>query len=233
MSAKPANHRLRELLLQVLRTDADFVAFVMDRHKSVAQRFSSGMDRVQKTNLLLWHVAGQQILQELTQDWPAQVARFMSEHGSIKATDFLDQIRFARSGSRLRSQAMVFALGAGLVAGLWLTLRAVSPTIQQPAPLMIPSQSPPPPTVAPDMTQVMQPLAGGLRDCQGHPARNVRLVALGKQLETRTDADGQFRLSVPGQPDEPIQLRIQAPPQRPAPRPLGQPRPNPPDPDDE
>jgi hypothetical protein len=27
MSAKPAHHRLRELLLHVLRTDADFEAF--------------------------------------------------------------------------------------------------------------------------------------------------------------------------------------------------------------
>ncbi len=56
MSAKPAHHRLRELLLHMLRTDADFEAFVMDRHKAVARRFSDGQERTPKTNLLLWHV---------------------------------------------------------------------------------------------------------------------------------------------------------------------------------
>ncbi len=88
MSAKPAHHRLRELLHAVLRTDADFAAFVMDHHPQVAQRFSDGQDRVQKTNLLLWHVAGQVILQELRQSFSQPVAAFESQHGPIAATDF-------------------------------------------------------------------------------------------------------------------------------------------------
>lgn len=46
MTAKPASQRLRELLLHVLRTDADFVAFVMDLEPAVAQRFTDGQDRV-------------------------------------------------------------------------------------------------------------------------------------------------------------------------------------------
>ena len=157
MSAKPAHHRLRELLLAVLRTDADFAAFVMDHHPQVAQRFSDGQDRVQKTNLLLWHVAGQVILQELRQSFSQPVAAFESQHGPIAATDFLDRLRFAHAGSWQRTQAMTFALGAGLVAGLWLTLRVTSPIRQQPATTPDLWQTPPPAAVALDMTQAMQP----------------------------------------------------------------------------
>ena len=212
MSAKPAHHRLRELLLSVLRTDADFAAFVMDHHPQVAQRFSDGQDRVQKTNLLLWHVAGQVILQELRQSWPKEVTSFESQHGPIAAMDFLDRLRFAHAGSWQRTQAITFALGAGLVAGLWLTLRVTSPSRQQPATTPNLWQTPPPAAVALEMTQAMQPLAGGLRDCQGHPVRRVRVVVLGKQVEGHSDPDGQFSLRVPGQPEEPVQLRLQATP---------------------
>ena len=106
---------------------------------------------------------------------------------------------------------MTFALGAGLVAGLWLTLRAISPIRPQPATIPDLWQTPPPAVVALDMTQAMQPLAGGLRDCQGHSVQRVRLVVLGKQVEGHSDADGQFSLQVPGQPDEPVQLRVQVP----------------------
>ncbi len=212
MSAKPAHHRLRELLLATLRTDADFAAFVMDHHPQVAQRFSDGQDRVQKTNLLLWHVAGQVILQELRQSWPKEVAAFESQHGPIAATDFLDRLRFANAGSWQRTQVMTFALGAGLVAGLWFTLRTTSPSPTQTATLRDLSHPLPHSFLAPDLAQAMQPLAGGIRNCQGRPAPNVRLVVLGKQVETRSDADGQFSLRVPGQLDEPVQLRLQSTP---------------------
>ena len=191
MNAKPAHHRLRELLLHVLRTDADFEAFVMDRHETVAQRFSAGQERTQKTNLLLWHVAGQVLLQELKESWPQAVASFESQHGSMAATDFLDRLRFQHSGSWVRTQAMMFAMGAGLVAGLWLTLHAVTPSKPVPRPEAAqPQQAQPIPhsVTAPDMTQAVQTLAGVL---------------------TRSDRDGQFTLSVPGEPDEPVQLRIQ------------------------
>ena len=212
MSAKPAHHRLRELLLHVLRTDADFEAFVMDRHEAVAQRFSAGQDRTQKTNLLLWHVAGQMILQELKESWPQAVASFESQHGSIAATDFLDRLRFQRSGSWVRTQAMMFALGAGLVAGLWLTLHAMmpAPTPSQPEAAQPKQSQPLPHAVAtPDLTQAVQTLSGVLSDCKARPATNVRLVVLGKQVETQSDKDGQFTLRVPGEPDEPVQLRVQ------------------------
>lgn len=213
MSAKPAHHRLRELLLHVLRTDADFEAFVMDRHEAVAQRFSAGQDRTQKTNLLLWHIAGQMILQELKESWPQAVASFESQHGPIATTDFLGRLRFQHSGSWVRTQALMFGLGAGLVTGLWLTLHAVtqapphprSDTGQRQQAQPLPHAA----VAAPDMTQAVQTLAGVLSDCNGRPATNLRLVVLGKQVETKSDKDGQFTLSVPGESDEPVQLRIQ------------------------
>jgi hypothetical protein len=212
MSAKPAHHRLRELLLHVLRTEDDFVAFVMDHHRAVAQRFSGGQDRIQKTNLLLWHVSGQVILKELKESEPQAVASFESQHGPIAAADFLDRLRFDHSGSWVRTQALMFALGAGLVAGLWLTLHAMMPTptpSQREAAQPKLSQPHPHAAVAVDMTSSLQTLAGVLSDCKTRPATNVRLVVLGKQVETQSDKDGQFTLRVPGEPDEPVQLRVQ------------------------
>ena len=75
MTAKPASQRQRELLLHVLRTGADFVAFVMDLEPAVAQRFTDGQDRVQRTNLLLLvrQVAGQGVLTQLRAAYPVQV----------------------------------------------------------------------------------------------------------------------------------------------------------------
>ena len=167
---------------------------------------------MQKTNLLVWHVAGQVILQELRQSFSQPVAAFESQHGPIAATDFLDRLRFAHAGSWQRTQAMTFALGAGLVAGLWLTLRVTSPIRQQPATTPNLSHLEPPAAIAPDLAPAVQPLAGGLRDCQGHPVPRVRVVVLGKQVEGHSDADVQFSLRVPGQPEEPVQLRLQATP---------------------
>ena len=107
---------------------------------------------------------------------------------------------------------MTFALGAGLVAGLWLTLRVTSPIRQQPATTLDLSHLEQHATTAPDRAPTMQPLAGGLRDCQGHPVPRVRVVVLGKQVEGHSYPDGQFSLRVPGQPEEPVQLRVQATP---------------------
>lgn len=47
------SHMLRVRLSATLRTDPDFDAFCLDYFRGVYQRFSAGMDRVGKTNLLL------------------------------------------------------------------------------------------------------------------------------------------------------------------------------------
>lgn len=212
MSAKPASQRLRELLLHVLPTDADLMAFVMDHHRAMAQRFTDGQDRVQRTNLLLWHVAGQTVLTQLKAAWPVQVAAFESAHGPVVAADFVERLRFAHPGQWLRTQAVTFLLGAGVVAGLWLVLHAARPLPITPA--VSPDLSPPPKLAASaaDLAQAQQPLSGNVRDCHGRPARDVRIVILGKQAQTRSDSDGQFTLTVPGGVDEAVKLRIQTSP---------------------
>lgn len=211
MGAPPANHRLRHLLQEILREESDFSAFVMDRYLPVAQRFSDGQNRVQRTNLLLHHVAGQTVLADLRQAWPQQVAAYESQHGPIAPEHFLAQLRFAHPDAWLRTQALVFSLGASLLIGLWLVLRATAPT-----PIPTPAIPTPPPPHAPDLAPVMQPLSGQIRDCRGRPAQNVRFLVLAKHVETRTDPDGLFSLTIPGHPDEPVLVRIQpSPPAQP------------------
>jgi hypothetical protein len=45
--------QLREILDRSLRSDSDFDAFAYDRFPDVSHRFTNGMDRVRKTNILL------------------------------------------------------------------------------------------------------------------------------------------------------------------------------------
>lgn len=52
-SSAQIRHTVRSRLDQELLTDAEFEAFVLDHYRSVHKRFSAGMDRVAKTNLLL------------------------------------------------------------------------------------------------------------------------------------------------------------------------------------
>jgi len=212
MSTQPARHRLRDLLREVLPTDADFTAFVMDHHRAVAQRFTDGQDRVQRENLLLWHVAGQTVLTQLRAALPQQVRAFESKSGPIAAADFLQRLQFAHSGSWLRTQAVTFMLGASVVAGLWLVLHAARPGVVTPA--VSPDLSPPAKRAASaaDLAQAQQPLSGNVRDCHGRPARDIPIVILGKQAQTRSDSDGLFTLTVPGSVDEAVKLRIQTSP---------------------
>lgn len=49
----PSPSDVRRLLDEVLRTESDFEAFCMDGFPEVSRRFSAGMDRVAKVNLLL------------------------------------------------------------------------------------------------------------------------------------------------------------------------------------
>ncbi len=57
--------QLRALLIDTLRTDGDFNAFVLDYFPDVHRNFTGGMDRTGKLNLLLESVDGDNILQAL------------------------------------------------------------------------------------------------------------------------------------------------------------------------
>lgn len=53
---------IRELISKVFRTDQDFDAFVLDNFTDVYRRFSLGMDRLQKENLLLQMIEAEELV---------------------------------------------------------------------------------------------------------------------------------------------------------------------------
>lgn len=68
MASDNLNAEARRLLNQVLRTDADFTAFVLDHFPATHQRFSLGMDRISRTSLLLEEV-GAKLVQGKLKHW--------------------------------------------------------------------------------------------------------------------------------------------------------------------
>lgn len=75
MATLVTRSRLRELLQEVLRTEADFGAFVLDYFPSVHVRFVGGMDRLSRTNLLLECVDVDDIVRLLIAYHPAVAQR--------------------------------------------------------------------------------------------------------------------------------------------------------------
>jgi hypothetical protein len=80
MSVSIHRAQLRELLSSVLRTDEDFVAFVLDYFSDVARKFGSGMDRVGKMNLLMQSIEEDEILSALLRAHPEIQARLGQKH---------------------------------------------------------------------------------------------------------------------------------------------------------
>ena len=80
MSVSIHRAQLRELLFSALRTDSDFVAFALDYFPDVQQKFSSGMDRVSKVNLLLESEDSDEILKALQRAHPEIAARLGHKH---------------------------------------------------------------------------------------------------------------------------------------------------------
>jgi len=71
----PTSASVRKLLGEVLKSVEDFDAFCRDYFfEPVFKRFSSGMDRVQKTTLLLTHASPSAVLDALREEAPAGVA---------------------------------------------------------------------------------------------------------------------------------------------------------------
>lgn len=75
---RPTRRSLHELLLSVLRADSDLAAFTLDYFPDVYRRFSSGMDRVRRTSLLLETTDPRQIVAALRESYPEQVRRYES-----------------------------------------------------------------------------------------------------------------------------------------------------------
>jgi hypothetical protein len=65
---------VRRLLGEVLKSDSDLNAFCLDHFPDIHFRFTNGMDRVAKTNLLLMHCELTRIIDELRRDHPEEVS---------------------------------------------------------------------------------------------------------------------------------------------------------------
>ncbi len=70
---------VRKVLDELLRTDADLVAFAMDAELVAAKRFSDGMDRVAKVNLLLQLHEPDEILARLRKRDPERTKRALDK----------------------------------------------------------------------------------------------------------------------------------------------------------
>ena len=74
-SAQPNRANLRKLLVAVLPIDSDLEAFCLDYFPDTKQKFSGGMDRTQKLNLLLESEDAQEIIQALQRQEPERYKR--------------------------------------------------------------------------------------------------------------------------------------------------------------
>lgn len=109
-----AAQTVRDQLRQRLRTDAEFIAFVLDHFPTVHQRLSDGMDRLAKENLLLAMIDTSVILTTLhsmqsTALWAAPPAAHIPTYkGTVGVTDVIS------------SRRRISALAVGLFAGLFV-----------------------------------------------------------------------------------------------------------------
>lgn len=78
MAETPSQPALRKFVENMLVTDSDLEAFCLDYFPDVKRKFSAGMDRVQKVNLLLSHGDARQIADCLQEMDPKRAARFAS-----------------------------------------------------------------------------------------------------------------------------------------------------------
>lgn len=87
-TAQCANGKIdiRALLLKMFRTDSDFDAFCIDQFPYLYQKMSAGMDRVQRTNMILLDMwsAGQDMVQLLVEQYTALYYENIQTSGSGK-----------------------------------------------------------------------------------------------------------------------------------------------------
>ena len=71
---------IRRLILLILPSDADLLAFCMDCFPTVCQRFGDNMDRMTKINWLLKLESQEDILKHLSSHAPDTVAKYMNKN---------------------------------------------------------------------------------------------------------------------------------------------------------
>jgi hypothetical protein len=102
---------VRQLLDKVLRTDADLVAFCIDRIPDAAKRFSGGMDRVEKTNLILRLEEPETVLRHLHSQHPEATDRAEAQ---LRAKEAAKESQITTPGYRAESQRRRWSETEGL-----------------------------------------------------------------------------------------------------------------------
>ena len=122
----------RHLLEKVLRSDSDLDAFVSDHFPEVHYYFTNGMDRVQKTTILLTHVKVNRLIEALRQAHPTRMKSY-EEHAGVAVVHSSsgDEVGASRTldfGAR-RRKTVVALLVLCAFGGLAFTMRwAESPS---------------------------------------------------------------------------------------------------------
>src|SRR5262245_31748760 len=92
MPVKPDRRKARELLGAVLTTAGTFDAFCMDAFPATYAKLASGMNREERTNLLLEENDAGEVIEALRALHPNEVARALGEepaaarHSSVRVT---------------------------------------------------------------------------------------------------------------------------------------------------
>ena len=120
--------RVREQLRSVFRTDADFVAFVLDHFPEAYQRMGDGMDRVSKENLLIAIVSPDAITHALQYSTilPIRTEGFHNVPCSLPSA-VPGGSRQIRDGHHSRLAILACTLTCA-VGAVWLTHKSARPT---------------------------------------------------------------------------------------------------------
>lgn len=110
--------QLRKLINRVLVTDADLDAFCLDYFRDVYFRFSDGMDRQRKLNLLLSHASSARIRECLQTGHADALPRELSD------TDW-DEAAPPLHNQRAPWRAALVGIGLALIMGTGLTAQTI------------------------------------------------------------------------------------------------------------
>ncbi len=115
--ADPLVGRLRRTLLRVLPGDSDLEAFCLDHFPSVHQRFSLGMERQAKLNLLLQYVSAEKLVAALNRYASAE---FTQEHEALNRDKAPTQVLWHLPQWGISIRPVVYLLGIIALIGLGL-----------------------------------------------------------------------------------------------------------------
>lgn len=107
---------IRKLLTELIRTDEDFDAFCLDHFPAVHVLFSSGMNRVQKMNLLLSHIDNPDLIARLLCESNPSSRSSTATYNHLAPTQRFSSVTSPRSFGRRHTLGLIGLGSAGGVA---------------------------------------------------------------------------------------------------------------------